>query len=29
MWQERHPGYVFANDISRGFDVFYLPSLGP
>lgn len=28
MWQERHPGYVFANDISRGFDVFYLPSLG-
>ncbi|HVE92443.1 MAG TPA: hypothetical protein VNE62_09135 [Actinomycetota bacterium] len=28
MWQERHPGYVFANDIRRGFDVFHLPSLG-
>ena len=29
MWQERHPGYVFANDQGRGFDVFYVPSLGP
>ncbi len=29
MWQERHPGYVFANDISRGLDVFYVSSLGP
>jgi hypothetical protein len=27
MWQERHPGYVFANDMGRGFDVFYVPSL--
>ncbi|MFN2545630.1 MAG: LVIVD repeat-containing protein [Actinomycetota bacterium] len=29
MWQDRHPGYVFANDINRGFDVFYVPELGP
>jgi hypothetical protein len=29
MWQSRHPGYVFANDINRGFDVFYVPELGP
>jgi WD40 repeat protein len=29
MWQERHPGYVFVNDIARGFDVFYVPELGP
>jgi len=28
MWQERHPGYVFVNDISRGFDVFYVAELG-
>ncbi|HEX9891168.1 MAG TPA: hypothetical protein VGB28_03830, partial [Actinomycetota bacterium] len=28
MW-DRHPGYVFANDINRGFDVFYVPSMGP
>jgi len=27
MWQERHPGYVFSNDISRGLDVFYVPEL--
>lgn len=27
MWQERHPGYVFANDIDRGFDVFFVPEL--
>jgi hypothetical protein len=27
MWQERHPGYVFANDMGRGFDVFYTPAL--
>lgn len=26
MWQERHPGYVFAND-ARGLDVFYMPEL--
>ncbi|MGH2710183.1 MAG: LVIVD repeat-containing protein [Actinomycetota bacterium] len=29
MWMERHPGYVFTNDIRRGFDVFYVPSMGP
>ncbi|HEV3474307.1 MAG TPA: hypothetical protein VG602_02965 [Actinomycetota bacterium] len=29
MWQERHPGFVFANDMGRGFDVFYVPSLAP
>ena len=29
MWQERHPGYVFANDINRGLDVFYVESMGP
>lgn len=28
MWQERHPGYVFANDMGRGFDVFHVPALG-
>jgi hypothetical protein len=28
MW-ERHPGYVFSNDIRRGFDVFYVSSMGP
>jgi hypothetical protein len=28
MWQERHPGYVFANDV-RGLDVFYVSSMGP
>jgi hypothetical protein len=27
MWQERHPGYVFSNDMGRGFDVFYVPAL--
>ena len=27
MWQERLPGYVFANDINRGLDVFYVPLL--
>ena len=27
MWQERHPGYVFVNDISRGFDIFHVPEL--
>ena len=27
MWHERHPGYLFANDIALGFDVFYLPEL--
>lgn len=27
MWQERHPGYVFVNDINRGFDVFHAPDL--
>ncbi|MGH2691051.1 MAG: LVIVD repeat-containing protein [Actinomycetota bacterium] len=29
MWMERHPGYVFTNDIRRGFDVFYVASMGP
>jgi hypothetical protein len=29
MWQERHPGYVFANDMARGFDVFRVSSMGP
>jgi hypothetical protein len=29
MWQERHPGYVFANDINRGLDIFYVSSMGP
>src|SRR5688500_14145803 len=29
MWQERHPSYVFASDINRGFDVFYVWSMGP
>jgi hypothetical protein len=29
MWMERHPGYVFTNDIRRGFDVFYVSSMGP
>lgn len=30
MWQERHPGYVFANDRNRGLDVFFVESLsGP
>lgn len=24
MWPDRHPGYVFVNDIVRGFDVFHL-----
>lgn len=28
MWQERHPGFVFANDV-RGLDVFFVPELGP
>lgn len=28
MWQERHPGYVFVNDLGRGFDVFYSTALG-
>jgi hypothetical protein len=27
MWMERHPGYVFANDINRGLDVFFVPSM--
>jgi hypothetical protein len=27
MWQERHPGYLFVNDIARGFDVFHVPEL--
>lgn len=26
MWQERHPGYVFANGV-RGLDVFFVPDL--
>ena len=26
MWQERHPGYVFAND-ARGLDIFYMSDL--
>lgn len=29
MWQERHPGFLFANDINRGLDVFYAADLGP
>lgn len=29
MWMERHPGFVFANDIRRGLDIFYVPSMGP
>ncbi len=29
MWMERHPGYVFANDIRRGLDIFYVSSMGP
>ena len=28
MW-EKHPGFVFASDIRRGFDVFYVKSMGP
>ena len=28
MW-ERHPGYVFASDIRRGLDIFYVASMGP
>ena len=29
MWQEKHPGFIFANDMGRGFDVFYTPALAP
>lgn len=29
MWMERHPGYVFAGDIRRGLDIFYVNSMGP
>jgi hypothetical protein len=29
MWMERHPGYVFSNDIRRGMDIFYVSSMGP
>ncbi|HVM12551.1 MAG TPA: hypothetical protein VM638_08785, partial [Actinomycetota bacterium] len=30
MWQERHPGYVFATDMasSGGLDIFHVPELG-
>jgi hypothetical protein len=27
MWQERHPGYVFASDMNRGLDIFFVPEL--
>ncbi|HVL80615.1 MAG TPA: hypothetical protein VM840_03370 [Actinomycetota bacterium] len=29
MWQDRHPGFVFANDMGRGLDIFYVPSCDP
>ena len=28
MW-DKHPGFVFASDIRRGLDIFYVPSMGP
>jgi hypothetical protein len=28
MW-EKHPGFVFASDIRRGLDIFYVASMGP
>ena len=26
-WQQSHPGFVFANDLGRGLDAFFVPGM--